>query len=288
MSWKVTIERIRKVKKLFDNDFCPLFICGVAGSGTTLLGRLLDQRYENAGYINESHLSAPTGSVLKMKKIACYETLSNYYKAMFISDDISDKQIRASLIRHYRRVTVYPKLSNVIIDKAPNLHLVRAKRLRTTWVQSKFLLIYRDPVSSVEGLRRKWPLFAEANLVQVCDFWDAVYKIFLEESRAFATDVISLSYEHLTQQTDNVLDQLAQFAGLQPRRVTKLYSDRPNVSGRGLRNVVGGLVDVAPLTDSPSTSVLSLQECDYVRQRLAPVYNQLQAHTKTQSAEIYL
>jgi hypothetical protein len=207
---------------------------------------------------------------------------------MFIPDNVSDKQIRGSLIKHYRRVAVYPKLSNIIIDKAPNLHLVRAKRLRTVWAQSKFLLIFRDPVSSVEGLRRKWPLFAEADLAEVCDFWESVYKIFLEESDAFATDVISLSYEHLTQQTDKVLDQLAQFGGLQLRSIPKLYSDRPNVSGRGLRNVVGGLVEVAPLTDSPSTSALSPQACDYVRQRLVSVYDQLQAHAKMQPAEIYL
>jgi hypothetical protein len=279
--WEVTINRVQRIRKFFDYDFYPLFICGVAGSGTTLLGSLLDQWYENSAYINESALSiAPAGSVLKMNKIAFYSTLSNYYRAIFIPDNISDKQVRRSLIELYRRVVTYPKKSNIIIDKAPTLHLVRAKRLRNAISPSKFLLVVRDPISSVEGLRRKWPLFAQADLIEVCDFWESIHRIFLEETSAFASDVISLSYDDLTRQTEAVLDRIAKSCGLQCRETPKMYTNRPNVPGKGLRNVVNGVVKIVPQTDAQSTFCLSPQETDYIQRRLGPVYDQLKVRSK--------
>jgi hypothetical protein len=200
---------------------------------------------------------------------------------MFIPDHISDEQVRNSLIQHYRRVTVYPKLSNIIIDKSPNLHLVRVKRLRNALTRSKFLLIFRDPVNSVEGLRRKWPLFAEAELAEVCDFWESIHRVFLEESSTFTADVISLSYDDLTKETEAVLGRLAEACGLECRQTPKMYADRPNVPGKGLRNVVNGVVKVAPEVKSPSTFCLSPRESDYIRQRLASIYDQLTAQSKS-------
>lgn len=277
VSRKISLKsKISKIQNLFDEDFYPIFICGVAGSGTTLLSSLLDQRYENAGLLNESALMAPSGSVLKMNSVASYGSLNRYYEAMPIPDNVSTQEVHASLIKLYRKIACYPKSTNIIIDKAPNVHLVRAKRLREAFASSKFLMIFRDPVSNIEGLRRKWPVFAQAELVEVCNFWESTHKIFLEETRAFFNnDVMILSYEALTNQAEATLEQLAKFCGLQRRAIPKTYPDRPNIPGKGLRNVINGCVEITPPPAARSTLNLSPQECDYIQQRLVFMYDQL-------------
>jgi hypothetical protein len=59
-----------------------------------------------------------------------------------------------------------------------------------------------------------------------------------------------------------------------------MYADRPNIPGKGLRNVVNGVVKIVPQTDSQSTFYLLPQEADYVQQRLASIYDQLNARSK--------
>lgn len=271
----VPFKKAAKLQSFFDDNFYPIFICGVAGGGNSLLSSLLDQRYLTAGYLNESALAAPAGSVLRMESVASYGALDRYWAAMFIPGNVTDREIHRSAIKLYRKASHYPKPSNFIIDKAPNTHLVRAGRLRNAFARSKFLMVFRDPVSHIEGLRRKWPVFAQADLMEVCNFWETAHHIFLTETSDFAESVRSIAYERLVSHTDAVLDQLAQFCGLQPRIKPKKYRNRPNQPGKGLRNVVNGQVKVAPQASSDIEFCLSALECEMVQQRLFSIYERL-------------
>ena len=71
-----------RVRNLADADFAPGFICGVAGSGTTLLAGLLHQRYQVAANARESARWAPEDSVLHIRPIADYPNLSEYYERL--------------------------------------------------------------------------------------------------------------------------------------------------------------------------------------------------------------
>jgi hypothetical protein len=273
---------ITRLQRSFDHNFYPIFICGVAGSGTTLLSGLLDQRYQNAGCIHESALAMPSGSALRINSVGSYQALACYYSSMFIANDVPDQAVRASMLKLYRRVAHYPKHSSIIIDKAPNVHLVRTRRLRAAFPRSKFVLIFRDPVSNIEGLRRKWPdVFGQADLADVCDFWESVHKIFLEDTEAFASDVIVVSYSKLTEDADVVLEELAQFCGLQPREKPLTYRDRPNIPGKGLRNVINGEIKVVQNIDSQVTSSLSPEQWNYINNRLLPAYDKLNQLSKS-------
>ena len=275
-----TYPRTLELRRSFDSDFYPVFICGVAGSGTTLLGALLDQRYVRAGLLRGSALRAPDDSPLKINSVASYGTLGRYYEAMFIPSDVPNKEIRASVMRFYRKFARYPKPSRIVIDKEANVHLVRASRLRNALPQSRFLLIFRDPVSNVEGLRRKWPVFGEAELAAVCDFWESVHRIFLEGFGGFASDVMAISFDELTRNTDDVLKRIAEFCSLQVRKTLHKYSNEHNVTGKGLRNIVNGEIRIVHNPQAGSAFSLLPEQCTYVRNRLLPMYTELEQLSK--------
>lgn len=264
--------KVAGLQRFIDNDFYPVFVCGVAGSGTTLLLGLLDQRFENAASFKESALVASEGSILKMNSVAFYGSLSAYYSAMFIPDHISNRRVRQETIQLYRNAATYPKQSRVVLDKAPNVHLVRAAKLRKAFPHSKFLLIFRNPAASVEGLRRKWPVFRQATLPEVCDFWESTHQIFLQARQSFATDVLVISYDDFVGRSDEMLKEVAQFCGLRCRSEPVDYPDKPNKPGKGLRNVVNGKIIVAQPSESPSASSLSHEERVAVENRLSHTY----------------
>lgn len=87
------------LQRNFDNTFYPVFICGVAGSGTTLLCSLLDQQYLNAACLPESALMMPEDSVLKMKSVGSYGSLANYYNHMFIPANIPIRAVRRANLK---------------------------------------------------------------------------------------------------------------------------------------------------------------------------------------------
>lgn len=272
----ISVRKLAGFLKHWDHDFDPLFVCGVAGSGTTLLSGLLDQRYRNAGCLHESALMMSVKSALRVKRVGSYGNLSAYYSGIFIPNSISNGEIRDSILELYRRVTRYPKESRIVIDKAPNVHLVRTPRLKAAFPSSKVLLIFRNPVTNIEGLRRKWPdVFGQADLNEVCDFWQSVHEIFLQDTKDFRLDVMGVSYERLTRYTKEVLDRLARFCKLQPRKRALEYPSKPDLPGKGLRNVVNGQIEIVRESIPPDMWCLSEAECIHINERLMGLHDKL-------------
>lgn len=258
-----------------DENFFPIFITGAAGSGTTLLSGLLDQLYENAACMHESNVNIPKRFSIKIRAVNFYPSLSDYWKAIYIPDSITDESLKNQILKFYRGEASIRKKTNIIIDKSATLHLVRAKRFKAVFPSSKFLMIFRDPVSNIEGLRRKWQIFREASLEELCYFWESLHKTFIEETEEFASDVRFISYEQLLEKTDRVIKEVARFCNLRPREQIKRYDNKLNTPGKGYRNVIKGKIRISNDPIHPSIFALSNKDADYVKERLSPMYGKL-------------
>lgn len=187
------------LKRYYDNNFNIIFITGVSGSGTTLLYRLIYQRYEVAASIS-STFSFPYDSPLRMKEVDAYQSLRDYYEAVIIVNSLSNivlqsLQLNAYRNRVYRKKKHPPKKSTTILDKAPILHQARAKKLKSVFPKSKFILIFRNPIMSIEGMIRKWNLYRNTDLSELCDFWELLHRDFLTNTSDFASGAMGVSYE---------------------------------------------------------------------------------------------
>lgn len=263
-------------KRLVDKDFHPVFIVGASGSGTTLLAALLHQKYKNALYLAESARMATSGKDLYIKKVHQYPTTRIYQQSLFIPDSVPVNHIKKQILRLYQCELEYPKVSNIVIDKAANSHLTRAKLLKAAFPNSKFVLIFRDPVENIEGMKRKWQPFREDPLEDVCQLWETMHEKFLSDIQPFEQDVLMIEYAQLVKNTDKVVQQIAIFADMEPRDQLAALKDIPASPGKGLRNVVGGEIIVLQDAQKRVESSLSLEDEVFVRNRLDALYHHMQ------------
>jgi len=256
-----------------------LYITGISGSGTTLLYRLLSQYFETRACIS-STFELPESSPFFMKKVDSFNTLEDYLKAMLDHNEISTityQTIYGSeyLNRLFKHKNYINLNKNIVIDTAPILHQLRAKKLREAFPKAQFILVFRNPANSIEGLRRKWKLFSECDISYLCDFWEFSHKQFIKDTSSFSKDVYWLSYERLIENTQEQLNTYAGFWNLKERpEIKKLKDDIPNSPKKGLRNVINGVIQISETSDS-NDFVLSKKEVEYVKERLLPLYNQL-------------
>lgn len=252
---------------------------GVAGSGTTLTSSLLDQKFQNRLCMHESAAQdAEKSSPLYSARIESFASLEAYYRAIHFPPDLGDHDVRRALLRLYRQQSWYrePMESDVVIDKAANVHLVRIGQLRPAFRDARVLAVFRDPAVNVEGLRRKWrKVFGGASVAEVCDFWEATYREFIEAVRPFEGDVFWLEYESLVRDPEGKLEALGRFFNLEPRTEPRRYKDKPNVPGRGLRNVEGGQIRIVPEAVAASDERQSAEERALVHDRLKGIYQEL-------------
>lgn len=256
-------------------QFEPIFICGVSGSGTTLISSLLDQNYDNVCCLHESALQIQNNSPLKMKNVGYYHTLENYYNNMFLKSQTTIKAVYESTYKLYYSHFNKMSQSNIVFDKAPNVHCVRTKYLKSAFPQSKFILVFRNPVDSIEGLRRKWSVFRCAKLEELCDFWESLHKIFLEETQDFQSEVTILCYQDIINNTDKVMNSIAKIYDLTKRNILKSYPEQNNIPKKGLRNVIDGKIVIDKSSISKLDFALTQEECDFIYQRLFPMYKEL-------------
>lgn len=255
-------------KRLSDVNFRPVFICGASGSGTTLINGLLDQQYENEFCLHESDRMKEADPDLFIEHSSFYENLDTYYKDLIRVDAYSTTRIRRAKLNLYRQLSNYPRYSDVILDKAPNSHLVRIGKLYKAFPLAKIVLIYRDPVETIEGLMRKWPqLFGRAGVSALCEFWNQTHLSFLEQTNSVRDDVFAVSYKNLVQDPLGWLERLASWADLQKRDSTKAYVDKINKPGKGLRNIVGGRINVVNEQKVKATEVLPAHDVETIREK---------------------
>jgi len=223
----------------------------------------------------ESARGISKNSPLQIGPVATYETYSDYYHDLFLDINISRKQIKRDLVTYYRRIARYPKESNIVIDKAPNAHLVRTKTLKSAFAKAKFILIYRDPVVSIEGLQRKWELFRKTSIHELCDFWVSLHRIFLNDTNESHSDVLGIKYSHLVNNTEEELFKIVQFCGLEKREHIFKYSDRPNIYGKGLHHIVQGEIKIINNRNSKINETVESDKVKMIRKKTAALYQNM-------------
>jgi hypothetical protein len=266
----------RSFHRMFDVDFLPVFLCGVSGSGTTLLSSLLDQNYVNEASIHESARHPLASRLLWMRKAEKHNDLSEYVDRMYRANDLPVNGVRRSVLSLYRRLATYPRTSRVIFDKAPNAHLARIGHLKKAFSDSKVVLIYRDPVEVIEGMRRKWPVpFGQATVEALCEFWVALHRDFLQAARLFRSDVVMLPYAELVNFPEQSLQKIADLVSLEQRNEPKYLQDQANEPGKGLRNVIGGKVSIVKNAFNQVQLKLEESEVQVIRNKTAAMLAEL-------------
>jgi hypothetical protein len=258
-----------------DDDFRPVWVCGVAGCGNTVTAALLHERFEVAGFADESALYAPSGSPFAIRSSRTFDTVAAFQAAMMMAPGLTPAELRQALAVQYRRETELPKSGRVIIDKAPNTHMLRAAMLHAAYPSGRFVLVFRDPLGHIEGMRRKWDLFGKATLDEVCSFWRNLHEQFLIDIHPFRSQVIGFTYEEFVADAESCCERMRWFLELEPRADRKRREDRTNRPGYALRNVVDGTVRIIGNANAEAIDRLSMADRKSIADALMPLYERM-------------
>ena len=188
-----------------------VFICGLHRSGTTLLERMLVERFEVAclrASVPESegqHMQgvfSPARAFGGPGRFAFDPGLQAEMERIGTSEDV-----RAAILADWARFVVGE--APVLIEKSPP-NLVRIDWLRRVFPGARFVVVARDP-RAVAGATRKWSRLSLADLVR---HWDAAYGRALTQ---MGEDCMTLTYEDLCADPGGELARIADFAGLAHR-----------------------------------------------------------------------
>ena len=274
--WLKHRGRLVRSLMLTEDSYRPIFVCGLMGSGTTIVSRLLDQEFEIAGVANESARNAERSSPIHSRPSHAFGSPAEFLTALLLPEPLTERQVqrvRRDLLRYYRsKVGPLDGDLKYVVDKAPNAHLMRTSGLGRAFPQGTFLLLFRDPRGAVEGLRRKWSVFSNATLDDTCKFWCQVHERFMSDVENHMDRVVALPYEMLCEDPERALDRLERAVGLRRRDVPKTMSDRADTEGFGLRNVVGGRIEVRPAPNQKALDRLSPDDLERIEELCGPTY----------------
>jgi hypothetical protein len=262
--------------KYRNQDYRPIFIAGTTGGGTTVLAMFLRQNVLTAGLVAESALQLPLRSPLRIKPMRSYESIYDYRKAINAPSNYSIINARNDLLTMYRAHTRH-HFTN-IIDKGPNVNLVRSEFLHQCFPDSLFILLVRDPVACIEGMRRKWPLFGNAPIEKAIDFYEDIHTKFLEVAEKTKLNAVYVGYNQLVRDSDMTLSTICKYGNLQPGVTDSFYEERPNRQGQGVRNVADGKLKIVQDADQKAYARLNHAEINKVKSRLDPL-----CHTMSES-----
>jgi len=271
------VERAIRQFQNAGRDYEPVFVVGAMGSGTTLVTFELAQRFHVAGVIEESALQVSRRSFLRSRMVAEFESVQAYAESLYPRTSWSHEEAVASLQDLYRQHATID--APFIVDKGPNANLVRAGFLAHCFPRSRFILVFRDPVVTIEGFRRKWPLFARESIDSSIEFYSRVYGDFLDQTRMFADRIITVSYEELVADRDRTMDRIGAHVGLHPARSNRRLPERPNVPGQGIRNVENNSIRLVEDANRKAYSRMDPDDVKCIRANLEMLHTGLNRHT---------
>jgi hypothetical protein len=266
-------SRLRRLRN-GGRSYRPLFIAGIGGSGTSLLALALWQRFDCAGMIFESAHQVSKRSFLH-EPLFGFPTVDSYMKAISPHTEWSVEAGRQDLLELYRSYSTGP--GDLVIDKGPDVNLVRAGFLARCFPEGRFLLLFRDPVACVEGLRRKWDTFRNDALSESIRFYSETHERFLADTKDIPDRLLAVDYETLVSRHDATLDAIAARLGLPPARRPRRLPRRPNVEGQGIRNVRAGRIEVVRDASDRARDRMDASTAAEVRASLGPLYARMAA-----------
>lgn len=252
----------------------PLFISGAMGSGTTLVAFEIGHRFDVAGVVEESALQVSRSSFMRAGLVADFDSTERYLASLYPSEGWSESEAIEALQRMYR--TYADRGGLVIVDKGPNANLVRAAFLARCFPESRFLLVFRDPVVTIEGFRRKWPLFASEPLEASIAFFESAYQAFLDQTIGLGDRVVAISYEGLVVDRERTMRQVGERVGLDSSGSERHLAERPNVPGQGIRNVIGNSIGIVRDANRKAYSRMDDADVARIKDALGPIHDRLE------------
>ncbi|MDJ0788661.1 MAG: sulfotransferase [Myxococcota bacterium] len=280
--WHVTEPFEAKVKapaRGFLNGqrtYQPIFVAGASGSGTSLLALSLGKSLDCAGVIYETNFQVARSSPLYVPDIDEFESVAAYQEFMTPKADWTVESGRRDLLDCYRRYCWGS--SRVVVDKGPDINLLRAGYLMQCFPDGWLVLIYRDPVANVEGLRRKWKTFGSDPLSETIRFWREIHEAFLDAAAEHPDRSIVLEYEALVEAPDAALAALRERMGMGAARGDRKLIESPNVEGMGIRNVKGNQIGYVTDANRRSRERLAPGEAEEIESALADLVERLKRY----------
>jgi len=268
-------EFIRGITHFGRTDYVPVFICGLQNSGTTLLLELLDQSFATAGRSNETAFYISKRSSLKILASWKYASFADFRGALNIPEDYPDKAILRDLLSRYRKVTRVPCLSNRIIDNSPGANLARIHRYQDIFDNYRIVIIYRDPISTIEGLMRKWELFRKTPPEDLARYWSESYEHALLCSNP---STVVLDHRDLLINTDNSIRRIASHCELDKRKKPLRIGNRPDegFGTKGLTGIKNGKIQIDQSRLAASPEYLTKEDIENISKIVGPIYDKLQ------------
>lgn len=252
-------------------EFMPTFVCGVMGSGTTVVCYKLYEVLKFGGMVSESALRINDRSSLHMMPSERYASVEDYERSLYARDDAKVDVDRRMLCKIYRRCL--EQRSPLVLDKAANVHLARMDDLSRMFESASFVVVLRDPAANVEGILRKWGLFGQEGLERAVDFCRMLYRrgrINVEALRESGRKVYVVRYEDFVVDPDGLCMQIGRSMVLPARRIPYSFTtERDNAPGKGIRNIRGGEVQVVGGANEEALRRMGEHTADVVRQGLA-------------------
>jgi hypothetical protein len=268
------IARVRRLRNA-GRGYQPIFVAGASGSGTSLVAASLAQRFDCAGLVYESNLQVSRSSFLYVPDIDVFASPSAYQNAMGPQESWSVDLARDDMLEMYRSYAWGP--SDVVVDKGPDTNLLRAEFLARCFPEARFVLIYRDPVANIEGLRRKWKTFGSASLGECIRFYSDVHERFLAALPSFPERVLAVEYEKLVDRYDETLSRIGERFELEAARRRLRLPTRPNLEGMGVRNVRGSRIGVVKDATRRAVDRLDPADAERIRAALGPLHARLRS-----------
>ncbi len=267
---RTPIRRLRNAGR----EYKSIFVAGASGSGTSLLTLSIAQRFDCAGFVYESDSQISERSFLHVPPLASsFASVASYLRHIEPRESWSLEEGRRDLLDLFRSYS--SGAGDVMIVKGPDINLLRASFLNSCFPDARFLLIFRDPVVNVEGLRRKWLAFGNDALSETIRFYAESHERFLSASEAFPERAIAVEYEALVAHPDETLAAIGERLGLRPARRRMRLPTRPNTEGKGIRNVRGGQIGVVTDANRRALERLDPAEVEEIHSALDPLYQRL-------------
>jgi hypothetical protein len=254
-------------------EYRPIFVCGAAGSGTSLLAVSLGQAFDCAGVMYESTFQVERRSFLYTPHPNVHPNVAAYLRSMQPSGEWSVDAGRRDLLWCYRGHSSGP--SDVVIDKGPDANLLRIAFLARCFPEGRFVGIFRDPVANVEGFRRKWRVFRDDSLMACVRFYVDIHEAFLREAEAMPERAVLVEYERLVEDPKATLFAIGARFGLAPAHAKRRLWTSPNVEGMGIRNVTGGEIGYVRDADARARARLRPEELALLDAALRPLHERL-------------
>ena len=109
---------------------------------------------------------------------------------------------------------------------------------------SNMIVVFRNPLSSIEGLIRKWSLFKRSNLKDLCNFWANSYENVLKDSKKNKINYFFVEYENFLTDHCKISEIIANKIIIKKREKKKKISDSTQKRGKGIRGVFNGLINL--------------------------------------------